>query len=233
MAPLLPESTDLPTGALFARPFAAVLFDMDGTLIDSLGSVQRSWLRWAAEYEVEPERLLGWHGVPARQIVAALVPQPDVAAAQLRIEAMEIEDVEGIVLLPGAVRAMLAVGGRGAIVTSCTRDLAAARITVTRMPVPRVVVTATDVRHGKPDPEPYLLGAARMGVDPRSCLVVEDAASGVASGRAAGCRTLGVLSGQTEDELDADVVVPSLADVRFETRPDGVWVLPAEADPRG
>ena len=114
---------------------------------------------------------------------------------------------------------------------SCTRDLAVARIAATALPAPQVVVTASDVRHGKPDPEPYLLGAARMGVEPGACLVVEDAASGVASGRAAGCRTLGVLSGQTENELDADLVFPSLADVRFESRPDGVWLFAATARP--
>jgi sugar-phosphatase len=91
-----------------------------------------------------------------------------------------------------------------------------------------VLVTASDVEHGKPAPDPYLLGAERLGVDPARCLVVEDAASGVRAGRAAGCATLGVLSGHPDQRLEADVVVNSLADVRFARGEDGVWVVRAQ-----
>jgi sugar-phosphatase len=214
-----------PAQALFDRTFDAVLFDMDGTLIDSLASVERSWLTWAAEFAIAPERLVGWHGVPARQIATALVAPADVAAAVGRIEQIETADVEGIVVLPGAVESLLAVGDRGAVVTSCTGGLASARIAATGLPVPGVVVTASDVEHGKPAPDPYLLGARRLGVDPERCLVIEDAVSGVRAGRAAGCVTLGVLTGHPDEDLDADVVVDSLAAVRFTLAEDGVRVL--------
>jgi sugar-phosphatase len=222
MSQLLPAP---PAEAIFDRPFDAVLFDMDGTLIDSLASVERSWLVWAAEFGIERERLLGWHGVPSRQIAAALLAEQDVERASLRIEELEVADVTGIVVLPGAVEALAATGDRGAIVTSCTRPLADARIAGTRLPAPAVVVTADDVEHGKPAPDPYLLGARLLGVDPARCLVIEDAVPGVRAGRTAGCATLGVLTGDPGENLTADVVVASLADVRFAAGPDGVWVL--------
>jgi sugar-phosphatase len=222
MSQLLPAA---PGEAFFARPFDAVLFDMDGTLIDSLASVERSWRTWAREYGVQPHLLLGWHGVPSRQIAAGLLAEALVEPAAQRIEELEVADTAGIVVLPGAVEALVATGDRGAVVTSCTAPLAAARIAATRLPVPQIVVTASDVEHGKPAPDPYLLGARLLGVDPARCLVVEDAASGVTAGRAAGCATLGVLTGHPDQELGAEVVVASLADVRFATGEDGVWVL--------
>ena len=214
-------------GPLTGRVFDAVLFDLDGTLIDSTAVVRRSWLAWAQELGVDPERLLGWHGVPAAQIVAALLPLDRVAAAVARINAIELADVEGIEVLPGAANALAALpAGRCAIVTSCTRDLALARIAATALPaVP--VVTADDVRTGKPDPAPYLLGASRLGVDPQRCLVVEDAPSGLVSARAAGAASLAVTTTTPVGELVADAVVGTLADVRFAADDDGVRVLPA------
>lgn len=212
--------------ALFDRPFAAVLFDMDGTLIDSLPSVRRSWLRWAQEHGVDPVDLLAFHGVPARQIVETVLPPDRHDTGVERIETLEVEDAEGIVVLPGAAEALRAVGERAAVVTSCTRALADARIAATGLPVPVHVVTAGDVRRGKPDPEPYRLGAALLGVDPQDCLVVEDAPSGVTAARAAGARTLGVLTGEVEP-AGADVLVESVSAVRFRTGPDGVWVVRA------
>jgi mannitol-1-/sugar-/sorbitol-6-phosphatase len=218
-------------GALFdGAVFDAVLFDMDGTLVDSTRSVQRSWLEWAGEYGVPLERLTGWHGVPAKQIVATVVDDPARHVEALaRIEALEIEDAAGgILVLPGAVEALAALpAGRAAVVTSCTRLLAHARIEAAGLVAPGVVVTASDVTHGKPDPEPFVLGARRLGADPARCLVVEDAPAGLQAGRAAGAATLAVVTTHPAGDLDADVVVPSLADVRFLTGPDGVRVVAA------
>lgn len=213
-------------GPLESRPFAAVLFDMDGTLIDSIPAVVRSWLRWAQEEDVDPRRLAGFHGVPARGIAERLLPPERVGAAVARIEAIEIADVEGITVLPGALDALAALGAhhRSAIATSCTAPLAAARIAATGLPVPPVVVTASDVTRGKPHPEPFLLAAARLGVDPAECLVVEDAPGGLEAARAAGCSTLAVTTTTAPADLIADAVVENLAAVTFEVVDGRVWL---------
>lgn len=205
--------------------FEAVLFDLDGTLIDSVAAVVRSWVAWAAENGIAPEQLHRFHGMPAVQVLAELVSAEQVPAAAERLEQLEVGDVDDIVLLPGAARALDDIdAGRSAIVTSCTAPLAAARIAAAGVRSPAVVVTASDVEVGKPDPAPFLLAAQRLGVDPARCLVVEDAVSGIVAARAAGMATLAVTTTYDAEVLDADVVVPDLDAVRFARRPDGIQV---------
>lgn len=208
---------------LGGRTFDAVLFDMDGTLVDSTPAVTRSWLRWADEEGVDPALLVGRHGVTAAGIIAAVLPERDEAAraaALRRIEAIEVGDTEGVVVMPGAVDALAALAGgapRSAIVTSSTRPLALVRIAAAGLPAPDVVVTASDVTRGKPDPQPFLLAAQHLGVDPARCLVVEDAPAGLEAGRAAGCATLALATTHTRAELAAsrpDAVVDDLGAVR-------------------
>ncbi len=143
---------------------------------------------------------------------------------------MELEenDTEGIVVLPGALEALSSLpAGRAAIATSCTDGLAKARIGATGLPVPPVLVTAEQTPIGKPAPEPYLLAADKLGVDPRRCLVVEDATSGIQAGRAAGCATLAVLTHLTPGSSGADAEVPDLSAVRFDVGSNGVTLAPA------
>ncbi len=204
--------------ALLGRAFAAVLFDLDGTLIDSTPAVERSWARWAVERGIPRTGFTVSHGVPARQVLRTFLPEPEVEAGLARIEQLEMEDLTGVVLLPGALAALGALGaGAAAIVTSGTVALATTRIRATGLPVPAVLVTASDVAVGKPDPAPYLLAAARLGVDPARCLVVEDAPAGLVAGRAAGCATLALATTHPVQELHpaADAVVASLAAVRL------------------
>jgi mannitol-1-/sugar-/sorbitol-6-phosphatase len=213
-------------GELEDRTFAAVLFDMDGTLVDSTPAVVRSWIRWAHEEGLDPRRLAGQHGVPARGIIARLLPAERVEESVARIEAIEIADTADLEVLPGAAEALgtLDGSGRSAIVTSCTAPLAAARIEATALAAPAVVVTASDVVHGKPAPDPFLEAATRLGVDPRDCLVVEDAPSGLEAARAAGCATLAVTTTTAAADLVAEAVVGTLADVRFALVDGGVRV---------
>ncbi|MDX8149246.1 HAD-IA family hydrolase [Lentzea sp. BCCO 10_0061] len=197
--------------------FDAVLFDLDGTLIDSTAAVRRAWRRWAEEEGVDPARLAGTEGKPAKDIVAALLPPERHSQALEHYSHIATHDLDGVVVLPGALDATAAAGPLKAIVTSCTRDVTEARTAAAGLPTTDVLVTADDVRQGKPAPEPYLSAADQLGTDPRRCLAVEDTASGLASGRAAGCTTLGVGA-----DLDADVVVPDLSHARFEVHGDRV-----------
>ncbi len=216
--------------ALDGRTFAAVLFDMDGTLIDSIGAVERSWVTWAGEFDIDLERLLGFHGIPASGVIASLRPDLDAdgqALAVRRIEELEVADTEGIVVLPGAREALgglVAAGARAAIVTSCTDPLFEARIAATGLTRPPVVVTASMVARGKPHPDPFVLAAERLGVDPADCLVVEDAVAGLTAARAAGASgALAVLHTTPREALEplADLVVGGLDEVRFVVDQDG------------
>ncbi|EAP98259.1 putative phosphatase [Janibacter sp. HTCC2649] len=212
-------------GQFLERSFAGVLFDMDGTLIDSLAAVERSWLLWCEEFGIEPAALAGAHGRTSANTIAIVMAERTEAerlAAHARIGQIEVEDTEGIVVLPGAIEALEALDWLGvphAIVTSCERDLAEARLAATGLPRPSVVVTASDVSHGKPGPEPYERGAAMLGVPVGDCVVVEDATAGLVSGRAAGAGLMVAVLGTTTVEIlarDADVVVPSVADIPWQ-----------------
>jgi sugar-phosphatase len=225
-------STDPAARDVLTETFDAVLFDMDGTLISSTRAVERCWLQLAAELDMPTGDLapFRFHGVPGRDIIDLLLAdrEPAERAAALdRVVELEIADTAGIEVLPGAVDALaaLAPAGLAAIVTSCGARLAAARLAAVDLTVPDQVVTADDVVRGKPDPEPYRLGASRLGVDVRRCLVVEDAASGVASGRAAGAATLGLRTTSPEGPGGgADLVVADLSRVELVVVEGGVRV---------
>lgn len=220
------------TTPLPERTFDAVLFDLDGTLVNSVPAVERSWRTWAAEEGLsEAEAFAVPHGTPARTVVARLVAPDRVEPAVARITELELADDDGIVLLPGARQALDVLGPRCAIVTSSTDALAAQRFRASGLVPPEAVVTADGVTHGKPDPEPYLLGASLLGADPARCLVIEDAPAGLTAGRAAGCATLAVLGTHERDELDADLVVPDLSHVRFTVTHDGVRLEDARPAP--
>lgn len=232
MAPVRTTSDPALAEGLSQRRFAAVLFDLDGTLVDSTASVVRCWRRWAEEHDITLERLqaAAGHGRPARDIVADLVEPEAVRAATYRIAQLEVADVAGITLLPGAQDAVERTAGASAFVTSCTYDLAVARIGAAGLVQrgdPRPLVTVDDVVHGKPDPEPFLLGARRLGVDPDRCLVVEDAPSGLLAARAAGMATVAVITTHTAAELAglADVIVGDLGSVSFERQADGTVTM--------
>ncbi|MBL8930245.1 MAG: HAD-IA family hydrolase [Kineosporiaceae bacterium] len=218
-------------GEVGRRRFAAVLFDLDGTLIDSTSAVVGSWHLWALERGLPGMPIEIPHGVPARQVLAGLVPAEEIESAFARIEALEIGQLDGITVLPGAVDALAAVpADRAAIVTSGTPPLVRARLGVTGLPAPPLVITPDDVPRGKPDPAPYRLAAERLGLDPRDCLVVEDAGAGLTSGRAAGCTTLALTTTHTAGELvhyAPDALIGCLADVRLEVVDGAVRVVPA------
>ena len=202
----------------------AVLLDLDGTLIDSTPAVARSWARWGEQWGVGDVFASHEHGRPAREIVAGHLPADQVDAGFSAIEAMEIADTDGIVVLPGARELLDALPRNAwAIVTSCSRPLAVARLAAVGLEPP-VLVTASDTSVGKPAPDPFLEAARRLGVDPADCLVVEDAPAGLTAGRAAGATTLAVEGTVDASLLDADLTAPSLTAVAVEVLPDGIQV---------
>ncbi|MFD4880135.1 HAD family hydrolase [Streptomyces sp. NPDC058420] len=193
----------------------ALLFDNDGTLVSSLESVRRCWTRWAEEFGITAEDFarVELHGRTAVAIAADLLPADVVPAAVARIEALEVEDVPngGATLLPGTRDFLDALpADRWAVVTSATRRLAEARLAHAGI-LPKTLVVAEDVTRGKPDPEPYLLAARQLGVDPADCVVFEDAPAGLQAGRAAGMITVALATTHQADELDADLVVSDLS----------------------
>ena len=211
------------TPGLTDRVFAAVLFDLDSTLVDSSAAVARSWRRWAAEYDLTVADLGEHTGLPSRATVARLLAPEDVDVGAARIEQLEVADTDGVVALPGAAEAMAAVPpDRQAVVTSCTAALAAARLAAARLVPPHVLVTVDRLRRGKPAPDGYLLAAAELGRAAADCLVVEDSASGISAAREAGCAVLAVATTTRADRLAADLVVGTLADVRFTGEAGGV-----------
>jgi mannitol-1-/sugar-/sorbitol-6-phosphatase len=193
-----------------------LLFDMDGVLISSIGSVRRSWRKWAKMYGVpDADNYEVPHGMRAIEIVKSLRPDIDALEGLRVIEDIEVDDTDDLKVLPG-VKALLESlpADRWAIVTSATRRLTVERLKVAGLPLPERLITADMVENGKPHPEPYMRGAALLGFDNSECVVVEDAPSGVGAGKAAGSRVLGVIGTHTIEELDqADWVVESLAGV--------------------
>ena len=197
---------------------SAVLFDLDGVLVESSGSVERSWRSWALRNGLDPRAVSeSCHGRRSVETVEALTPHLDARAEASRIESEQAADRMGLTACAGADRLIRALPReRWAVVTSGSRLLALARLRAGGIPVPRVLMTADDVRRGKPDPEGYLAAAGRLGLRPDACVVIEDTPAGVLAARAAGCRVIGVtgVTGALTSTADGpDLVVKTLADL--------------------
>jgi mannitol-1-/sugar-/sorbitol-6-phosphatase len=186
-------------------PCAAVLFDVDGTLVDSTPLIERAAREWAAEYGIDPDEFLAnAHGRPTGDRVAEFLPPDQVRDATARLDALEAMGADGITATPGAVEILAAMNGLPyAFVTSMDRTQLKTRTHVTGVPAPSVVVTAEDVPSGKPDPSGYLQAAGRLGVDPAACVVIEDAPAGIAAGRAAGATVVAVLTSHPPESVGA------------------------------
>lgn len=203
-----------------------VLFDLDGVLVDSTPAVARVWAGWAQEHGFDPDEVVRQaHGRPSISTIRELLPNGDHAAEDREVERREIADVDGVIPLPGAMELLRALPVAGwAIVTSCTRPLAGVRIAAAGLPLPKRLVTSTDVRRGKPDPEPYLTGARILGVDVADCVVIEDAPAGIRAGKAAGARVLALRTTATDMELQeagANWIVDNCADLFVESAANG------------
>lgn len=185
----------------------AVLFDLDGTLVDSTPAVERAWVELAALAGFDLHSLVGMHGIPARQSISRLLGPARQDELERWIDWLldkEVNSTEGTVAYAGAFELLAALDESGlqwGIVTSCQYPLAIARIHAAGLPVPELLVTADDVQHGKPAPDPYLLGAKLAGIAPQAAAVIEDAPAGIASGKSAGATVLAVVTTHQAHEV--------------------------------
>lgn len=206
------------------QPLQAVLLGFDGTVVDSGAAAERSWRRWAAEEGVDPRRLVAHRGRPARAVVGALIAPSRQSEALARINRIEREDLGGVRALPGAAATLATLPvGRRAIVASCGRDLMVLRMRAAGLAVPELVVTSDDVRAGTPNPEPYLLAIDRLALSPEHCVAIDDSAVGLASARAAGCRTFAV-GGEGARRMGANRWAPDLSWLEWSVAADGIRV---------
>ena len=205
------------------------LFDLDGTLVDSLPVVERSWCKWGDRFGIPHDEILGFiHGKQAITSIRHFMPgrsEEDIQAEFRFLEQIEATDIDGIVALPGALNLLNTLNEAGipwAIVTSGSIPVAHARHRAAGLPMPKVFVTAEQVKKGKPAPDAYLLGADLLGIPAQQCAVVEDAPAGLLSGLAAGCRTIAVNVPADAPRLDeADLVLTTLESLRIERQADG------------
>ncbi len=212
-----------------------VLFDMDGILVSSLGSVERSWSKWARLRGIDPQHSLRIaHGRRAIDTLAELRPDLDSEAELKVIEDLEIADNEGLTVLPGVLELLSALPrDRWTVVTSATERLARARLAAGGVPVPECLVTANHVTRGKPHPEPFQAGAALLGFAPEECVVFEDSSSGAKAGRAAGCIVVATTFSHPVETLDAaHYLVNDLTGFRVQLDDDGMvlQLTPLTAD---
>jgi sugar-phosphatase len=199
-----------------------VLFDMDGILISSLGSVERSWRTWAVSRSIDPVTAIhAAHGVRAIETIRKLRPDLDDEAELKYIEDLEVADNQGLAVLPGVPELLAALpSDRWTVVTSATERLARIRMAAGGIPVPERIITADFVSNGKPHPEPYLRGAEILGLPAAECVVFEDSASGTKAGRAAGCTVIGTTFSHSIEELTAaNYLVTDLTGIAVEVLP--------------
>jgi sugar-phosphatase len=196
---------------------SAILFDLDGVLVDSTGAVDREWRAWAQRKGVDGDAVMAIaHGVRTLEVIQRVAPHLDAEAEVCELERREADHQEGVTVMPGAAELVNSIPeGRWCVVTSGTLLLASARLRFCNLPVPKVMVTADDVAHGKPHPEPYLKGAELLGFDPADCLVIEDAPAGIQAARAGGMKVIGITSTYAADALQhADAVIGKLGQIQ-------------------
>ncbi len=202
----------------------AVLFDMDGTLVDSTPVVERVWSRWAAQHGLDASEVATFaHGRPTAEVIRAFLPNVDAVTEAASLLAEEELDPTPIRSIPGALEAVAAASqhSKWAVVTSASRKLAGLRLALGGFPSPPVLISADDIVHGKPDPEGFRRAAEALGEQPEECLVFEDTPAGLQAGRAAGARIIGLSTTFPASALPADIVVPDFTSVSMQPAEDG------------
>jgi len=205
---------------MFTLNCRAILFDLDGTLVESTFFIERLWQDWGVQHGITPQRMSEvMHGRPAAEIINIVAPHVSIEDEIHTLEANELLRMDGMRTYAGAKELLSSLpSNQWAIVTSGSLRVASARLNYANLPRPAVFITADDIKKGKPAPDAYLLAAQRLRIDPADCVVVEDAPAGIQAGKSAGMKVIGVASSHSKEELhQADVVVRQLADIRTKT----------------
>lgn len=195
----------------------AILFDLDGVLVDSTSCITRHWQKWVHQHGLEMAAVMRVaHGIRTVETIRLVAPYLDAEKEAERLAAVEVSDTEGVVAIEGALPLLEGLPkGVWAIVTSGSSDLAKARLRRAGLPIPQTLVSGDDVSQGKPAPEPYLVGADRLGKAAERCVVIEDAPAGIEAARAAGMRVIGITMTHSQEELDCALVVDRLSALRI------------------
>lgn len=202
---------------MFQLTCDAILFDLDGVLVDSAPVITRQWQRWATLRSIDMAAIQRiWHGRRAFEIIAEVAPHLDVAEESRWMRDAEAADIEGVTVHRGAIALLDALPKDAwAIATSGPHAVATARLNAAGLPTPAAFITGDDVRNGKPHPEPYLLAAERLGIDARRCVVIEDAVAGIEAGLAAGAQVIAVPTSYSIGELSrASAIISHIADLQ-------------------
>ena len=209
----------------------AILFDMDGTLVDSTRVVERAWGWWAKRHDIPLEAVLSFsHGRPTIATMEHFLPGRDHAQELDEMGRYEETELEGIVAVPGAMQVVRALQNHPwAIVTSARRTLAQTRVTAAGLPVPKVIVPADEIRNGKPHPEGFLRAAELLGVPPGECLVFEDTRPGIEAGMNAGMQVVAILTTVTSNQLRHRPLIRDFRDVAIQSEGDHLKVDVTEA----
>jgi len=209
----------------------AILFDMDGTLVDSTAVVERAWAWWAKRHQLSLEEILRFsHGRPTASTFENFLPGVDHNHELSEMLTFEETELDGIQAVPGAELVVNAAQhGAWAVVTSAPRTLAVARIRAAGLPLPSVLVPVDEIRKGKPNPEGFLLAAEKLGVDPKECLVFEDTRPGIQAGLNAGMHVVGLLTTTTAENLAHQTLARDFRDVRVTVVAAGFEVVVQEA----
>lgn len=206
--------------------FRALLFDLDGTLISSIGAVDRAWTKWCERNSLDPAEVLPQiHGRRSLDSIRLVALHLDAEVENLWLRHQEASDTEGVVEIPGALSFLKSLTCPWAVVTSGTGDVATARMRAAGIPTPPVTVFGDEVTSGKPAPDPFLLGASRLGVLPEECIVFEDTWAGVQSGKSAGMKTVALATSLSIQNLsDADAVIGNWLGLSVEDQEGGFWL---------
>lgn len=214
----------------------AILFDLDGVLIDSTESVIRHWKKWADAHGLDVDKIMQVaYGMRTVETMRLVAPHLDAESEAAAFGAHEARDTTGVVAIEGAAQTLASLPeDRWAIVTSCTSHLARARLKQARLPVPRMLIAAEDVTRGKPSPDPYFAAADRFGFSPARCVVIEDSPAGIAAAKGAAMPVIGLATTHSREDLlssGADLVITGLSELSFHgAASDSSLILRVQAD---